>query len=85
MASIELALVALLEAMEPSSRSEGCVECALQRFRQGNAYVADCLHVGLSAMEREDRHALAVSVYSHGLLIGHGLARRAAEAVSRRA
>ena len=35
MALNELALVALLEAMEPSSRSEGCVECALQRFSSG--------------------------------------------------
>ena len=49
--SIELALVAMLEARELSIQSEGSVECALQLFRQSNADLADCLHVGLSAME----------------------------------
>jgi len=39
----------------------------------------------ITAMERVDRRTLAVAVYSHGVLIGHGLARRAAEAVSRQA
>lgn len=39
----------------------------------------------ISATERRDRPTLAVLVYSRRVLIAHGLARRAAEAVSRRA
>ncbi len=48
---IESTLVALLEARELSIQSEGSVECALQFCRQSSADVADCLHVGLCAME----------------------------------
>jgi hypothetical protein len=39
----------------------------------------------IAAMERSDRRTLALAVYSRRVLIGHGLARRAAEAVSQRA
>ncbi len=39
----------------------------------------------IAAMDRSDRRTLAVAVYSRRVRIGHGRARRAAEAVSRRA
>jgi hypothetical protein len=39
----------------------------------------------IAATERSDRRTLAVAVYSRRVQIGHGLAHRSAEAVSRRA
>ncbi len=61
-ASIELALVALLEARELPGQPEGGVEPALQLLRQRDADLADWLHVGLSATEGQGPMSADVDV-----------------------